>query len=215
MFAECDPVSSTCSCPADMYQDGVRCRHDFSASGFSLYDGRWVLVRSGLIPISWDLALLYCNNRYANMFIPRSSSDWSWMMSKMGILDFGCFVPINDKAVEGQLVWNDGTSIAGDTVVVWNQNVVGSGNFLLNNCAAVTKIPFVGAKTSMGLCFLLLNFVTVCEAMPEALENNYQYTVDITKDQMRDSERERLCKVAEEQHRAGEAGRVILGEDVM
>lgn len=82
---------------------------DFSASGFSLYDGRWVLVRSGLIPISWDLALLYCNNRYANMFIPRSSSDWSWMMSKMGILDFGCFVPINDKAVEGQLVWNDGT----------------------------------------------------------------------------------------------------------
>ncbi|ROT67503.1 hypothetical protein C7M84_014441, partial [Penaeus vannamei] len=166
-FAECDPITATCTCPSDMYQDSNRCKYDFAAAGFTLYNGRWTYVRPGLLVISWDGALQFCYDKYATMFIPRSSSEWSWMMSQVGIIDFGIYVPINDKDAEGVLVWNGGTSIAGDTVVAWQGGTVGIGNLDDLDCAGVTKVPFIPDEATMGPCFFPLNFVTVCEAMPE------------------------------------------------
>lgn len=60
-------------------------------------------------------------------------------------------------------------AIAGDTVVAWQGGTVGIGNLDDLDCAGVTKVPFIPDEATMGPCFFPLNFVTVCEAMPEVL----------------------------------------------
>ncbi|XP_069971627.1 uncharacterized protein [Penaeus vannamei] len=159
-----------CACAPDFIQEGLLCRFDYAAHGFTPYEGRVVKHRAsadGLL--SWNGAVDYCAGLHAALFRPRTASEWDWLVAegKSSVLAVGIYFPVNDKDTEGEVLWNDGSSAAGASVIKWE--FPEGGNTAITDCTALTWTLVTPAKASFILCGLAHAFAVVCEASGQGL----------------------------------------------
>ncbi|XP_069165804.1 uncharacterized protein [Procambarus clarkii] len=142
-YTVCSGSPKTCVCNSSFNVNSTNngCVFDYAGNGFTSQNGRVVKIY-GLFG-SWDDGMNKCNSVYAQMYMPLSSSDWNWMDKyKLDATDLGVAFPINDKASDGNIVWNNGSAVGSVAYLQWTNNDPFATNTPFSNCVGMYRSTF-------------------------------------------------------------------------